>query len=174
MTIDALPPPLRPLIQEHYLDRLFEDSLHSKLGFRRIADREPVPVGIGETITKTRAGLLAPAITPLDPATDLALDDGLMPEGWSIEQYSLALNAYGATIDLNIETSLVAIGNLFLANATKLGLHALQSLDRLARNALYAVYLGGNSFVTASPDAPSTTLKVDTVVGFERPRRRSD
>jgi len=162
MTIDALPPPLRPLIQEHYLDRLFEDSLHSKLGFRRIADREPVPVGIGETITKTRAGLLAPAITPLDPATDLALDDGLMPEGWSIEQYSLALNAYGATIDLNIETSLVAIGNLFLANATKLGLHAL-----------HAVYLGGNSFVTASPDAPSTTLKVDTVVGFERPRRRS-
>ncbi len=34
MTIDSLPPPLHPLIQEHYLDRYFEDSLQSKLGFQ--------------------------------------------------------------------------------------------------------------------------------------------
>ncbi len=90
-----------------------------------------------------------------------------MPAGWSIEQYTLGIDTYGATMDLNIETSRVAIGNQVLANATRLGIHALQSLDRLARNALYAVYLGGNSFVTASPGGPSTTLTVDTVVGFE-------
>ena len=36
---------------------------------------------------------------------------------------------------MGIETSLVATNNLFLANAAKLGLHALHSLDRLARNA---------------------------------------
>jgi len=146
---------------------MFEDSLHSKLGFRRIADREPVPIGIGETISKTRAGLLVPTITPLDPATDLALDNGLTPECWSVEQYTLGIDSYGATMDLNMETSRVAIDNLFLVNTGKLALHALQSLDRLARNALYSVYLGGNSFVTTGLTAPSPTLKLDTVVGFE-------
>jgi len=167
MTIDSWPPPLQPLIQKGYLDRGFEDCLHSKLCFRTIADREPVAVGTGETITKTRAGLLAPIVTPLDPATDLALDNGLTAENWAIEQYTLGIDTYGATMDLNMETSRVAIGNQFLANATRLGLHALQSLDRLARHALYSVYLGGNSFVTASPNAPATTVRVDTVVGFE-------
>jgi len=68
---------------------------------------------------------------------------------------TLAIDTYGATIDLNRETSQVAIGNLFLANATRLGVHALQSLDRLARNALFATYLGGNSFVTSALGAPA-------------------
>ena len=80
---------------------------------------------------------------------------------------TLAIDTYGATIDLNRETSQVAIGNLFLANATRLGVHALQSLDRLARNALFATYLGGNSFVTSSLGAPASTLRVDSVLGFE-------
>jgi hypothetical protein len=167
MTINSLPPPLQPIVQDNYLDHIFEDSLCSKLGCRGIADREPVPIGIGETITKTRAGLLVPTITPLDPATDLALDNGLTPQCWSIEQFTLGIDTYGATMDLNMETSLVAIDNLFLVNAGKLAFHALQSLDRLARNALYSVTLGGNSFVTAGLGAPSSTLKVDTVVGFE-------
>ncbi len=167
MTINSLPPPLQPIVQDNYLDHIFEDSLCSKLGFRRIADREPVPISIGETITKTRAGLLVPAVTPLDPATDLALDNGLTPQCWSIEQFTLGIDTYGATMDLNMETSRVAIDNLFLVNTGKLALHALHSLDRLARNALYSVYLGGNSFVTTGLTAPSPTLKVDTVVGFE-------
>ena len=167
MAIASLPPPLQPLVQENYLDHIFEDSLHSKLGFREIADREPVAIGNGQTVTKTRTGLLAPAVIPLNPVTNLALDNGLTPDGWSIEQYSLGIDTYGATMDLNIETSRVAIDNLFLINAGKLGLQALQSLDRLARNALYSVYLGGNSFVTAGPGDPSPTLMVDTVVGFE-------
>jgi hypothetical protein len=167
MSIESLPPPLQPLIQEHYLDHYFEDSLHSKLGFRAIADREPIAVGIGETVTKTRAGLLVPTTMPLDPGTNLALDNGVTAEAWAIEQYTLAINTYGATIDLNRETSQVAIGDLFLTNASKLGLHALQSLDRLARNALFAAYLGGNSFVTIGLSTAATTLQVDSVVGFE-------
>ena len=167
MSIASLPSPLQPLIQKGYLDRSFEDGLYSKLCFRTVADREPVAIGTGETITKTRAGLLAPAVTPLDPATDLALDNGLTAESWTIEQYTLGIDTYGATMDLNVETSQVTIGNQFLTNATRLGLHALQSLDRLARNALYSVYLGGNGFVTTGLTTQSPTLKVDTVVGFE-------
>ncbi len=61
----------------------------------------------------------------------------------------------------------VAIGNLFLENASKLGLRALQSRDRLARKALFATYPGGNSVVTAGLGTAAPTLRVDSVVGFE-------
>ncbi len=135
--------------------------------FRAIADRETVLVGIGETVTKTRTGLLIPAVTPLDSTLNLALDNGLTPACWSVEQYTLALESYGATMDLNLETSRVAIRDQFLVNANRLGIHALQSLDRLARNALFATYLGGHSFITASLPAPTATVRVDSVMGFE-------
>jgi N4-gp56 family major capsid protein len=167
MTIDTLPASLRPLIQDKFLDHGFEIGLQSRLGFRAIADREPIAVGIGETLTKTRVGLLVPSTTPRDPATNQALDNGLAPQDWAIEQYSVRLDSYGGTLDLNRETSLVAIGPLFLENAKKLGLQALQSLDRLARNALYGAYLGGNSVVTATLGVAGPSLQVDSVAGFE-------
>ncbi len=170
MTIDSLPPSLQPLVQEKFLHRHFAAGLQSKLAFRAIADREHIPIGVGETLTRTRAGLLLPVTTPLDPAdpaTNLGLDNGVEPQNWGVEQYTVTLNAYGGTMDLNMETSRVAIGSLFIENSTKLGVQALQSLDRLARNALYGVYLGGSSFVTVSPGAHVTRLNVDNVVGFE-------
>ncbi len=74
MAIDSLPPDLQPLIQNRYLYHAFKDGLQSKLGFRAIADREPFAIGIGETVTKTRAGPLAPSVTPLDPSSNQALD----------------------------------------------------------------------------------------------------
>ena len=167
MTIDTLPASLQPLIQDKFLDHGFKIGLQSKLGFRAIADREPIAIGIGETLTKTRAGLLVPSTAPLDPATNHALDNGLAPQNWTLEQYSLRLDTYGGTMDLNRETCLVAIDSLFLENTKKLGLQALQSLDRLARNALYGTYLGGNSFVTAALGAAGPALRVDSVAGFE-------
>ncbi len=167
MGIQNLPVVLQSMIQEDWLDRQFQDGLKSKLSFRAIADREPFSIGIGETVTKTRTGLLIPTITPLDPATNLALDNGLAPQTWTVEQYTMSINAYGATMDLNMETSRVAIASLFKENAKKLGIQAIQSLDRLARNALYATYLGGNTFVTITPGAATATIHVDNVVGFE-------
>ena len=167
MTINTLPGSLQALIQNKFLHRGFEIALQSKLGFRAIADREPIAIGIGETLTKTRAGLPIPCTTPLDPTTNRALDNGLTPQGWAIEQYSLTLDTYGGTMDLNRETSRVAIGSLFLENTTKLGIQALQTLDRLARNALFGAYLGGNTFVTTTLSAAGPTLSVDSVAGFE-------
>ena len=110
---------------------------------------------------------MIPTTTPLDPSTNLALDNGLTPQNWTIEQYTLSINAYGATIDLNTETSKVAIADLFKENTIKLGTQATQSLDRLARNALYGSYLGGNTFVVTTLGAPGTAIHVDNVSGFE-------
>jgi len=167
MTIESLPLSLQPLVQEKFLDRHFAVGLQSRLGFRAIADRESIAIGNGETLTKTRAGLLMPVTAPLDPATNLGLDNGVPSQNWGVEQYTVTLNAYGGTMDLNIETSRVAIGSLFIENSKTLGVQALQSLDRLARNALYGVYLGGSSFVMVSPGADVTRLGIDNVVGFE-------
>jgi hypothetical protein len=43
----------------------------------------------------------------------------------------------------------------------------MQSLDRIARNTLYAGYLGGNTRVRTTLGAPGTTLAVDDIRGFQ-------
>ncbi len=167
MGISNFPLAIQGAIQDNFLEKALKECLRSNIAFRSIADREKFSVGIGETITKTRAGLLVPVTTPLDPSTNVALDNGLTPQSWTIEQYTLTIYAYGATMDLNMETSRVGIAELFDENNTKLVIQAKQSLDRLARNALYATYLGANSFVTTTLGAPAASVHVDSVVGFE-------
>jgi hypothetical protein len=68
MTFDDLPAPIQAAIQTGFLERRFRNALRAKLGFRAIADKEPFTAGIGETITKTRAGLLPAITTPMAPA----------------------------------------------------------------------------------------------------------
>ncbi|MGH8326841.1 MAG: DUF4043 domain-containing protein, partial [Steroidobacteraceae bacterium] len=62
MGIQNFPPALQPIIQQGFLEREFEQALRSRLGYRAVADREEIAVGIGETLTKTRAGL-KPSVT---------------------------------------------------------------------------------------------------------------
>ena len=57
MAISNFPAALVPIIQQNFLDREFGDALQSVTAFRAIADREEFSIGVGETITKTRAGL---------------------------------------------------------------------------------------------------------------------
>ena len=59
MGIQNFPASLQPIIQQGFLEREFETALTSRLGYRLIADREEFSVGIGETLTKTRAGIEA-------------------------------------------------------------------------------------------------------------------
>jgi hypothetical protein len=73
MTIESLPLSLQPLVRENVPDRHFAVGLQSRLGFRTIADRQSIAIGLGGTLTKTRAGLLVPTTRPLDPTTNLAL-----------------------------------------------------------------------------------------------------
>lgn len=167
MGIQAFPAALQPIIQQGFLEREFQDGIKSRLGFRAIADREPFPAGIGETLTKTRRGLKAPVTSPIDPSNNTNLDNGLTSSGWTVEQYVLAVNMYGDTIDLNMVTSRVGIASQFLQNAKTNGIQAAQSLDRLARNTLFSAYLGGNTRVTATLGAPATTIAVDDIRGFQ-------
>lgn len=167
MGIQNFPAALQPIIQQGFLEREFQEGLRAKLGFRAIADREPFANAVGESITKTRRGLKAAATTPLNPANNTNLDNGLTASGWTVEQYTLAINMYGDSIDLNMVTSRVGIASQFLQNARVNGEQAMRTLDVLARDSLYNAYLGGNTRVRTTLGAPAATISVDDIRGFQ-------
>lgn len=167
MAIQNFPAALQPIIQQGFLERDFQEPLQSELVYRKIADKEKFPNKIGETLTKTRNGLKAPVTTPMSPANNTNLDNGLTPSAWTVEQFTLSIAQYGDTVDLNIVNEGVGIKSQFLTNARVNGVQAAQSVDRLARNALFNGYLGGNTRVRTTLGAPATTISVDDIRGFQ-------
>jgi len=167
MGIQNFPPALQPIIQQGFLEREFEQALRSRLGYRAIADREEIAVGIGETLTKTRAGLKPSVTTPLAPASNNNFDNGLTPSTWGVEQYTITINHYAATTDLNMVTSRVGIASQFLQNAYVNGEQAARSLDELARNALFNAYFGGNTRVRTTLGTAGPAVAVDDIRGFQ-------
>ncbi len=167
MSINNLPTALQSVIQQGFLEREFQQSLRAKLGFRSIASREQFMAGIGETITKTRSGLLPAITTPMAPAANSDFTSGLTPQNYAVEQYILSINQYAGNQQLNVVTARVAIASLFLQNAKALGEQAARSVDTLAQNALFGSYLGGNTFVRVTLGAAGVTISVDDVRGFQ-------
>jgi hypothetical protein len=167
MGIQNFPLSLQPIIQQGFLEREFEQALVSRLGYRAIADREPFAVGIGETLTKTRAGLKPSVTVPLAPNTNTNLDNGLTPSTWGVEQYTITINHYASTTDLNMVTSRVGIASQFLQNAHTNGEQAARSLDEIARNALFNPYFGGNTRVRTTLAAAGPVVTVDDIRGFQ-------
>ncbi|MBV9784788.1 MAG: DUF4043 domain-containing protein [Acidisphaera sp.] len=167
MGIQNFPAALQPIIQQGFLEREFEQALRSKLGYRDCADREDFAVGIGETLTKTRAGLKPSVTVPLAPATNTNLDNGLTPQSFTVEQYTITINHYAATTDLNMVTSRVGIASQFLLNAAINGEQAARSLDELARNALFNAYFGGNTRVRTTISGAGPAMSVDDIRGFQ-------
>ena len=167
MGIQNFPTALQPIIQQNMLEREFGEPLQSKVAYRSIADREVFPNKIGESITKTRAGLKAPVTTAMTPSGNTNLDNGLTPSTFTIEQYTLTIAEYADTIDLNIVNNKVGLADQFLKNARVNGTQAKQSLDRLARNALFNAYMGGNTRVRVTLGSPNVTISVDDIRGFQ-------
>ncbi len=167
MGIQNFPAALQPIIQQGFLEREFESSLHSRLGYRMCADRQDFAVGIGETLTKTRAGLKPSVTAPIAPATNTRLDTGLTTATFGIEQYTITINHYAATTDLNMVTSRVGIASQFLLNAAINGEQAARSLDELARNALFSPYFGGNTRVRTTLASSGPAVAVDDIRGFQ-------
>lgn len=171
MSIENFPSVLQPIIQTGWLEHAFQSPLQSKLGYRAIADREAFAVNVGETITKTRTGLLSTATTPINsqavsPLAGAAaqLDNGMTPDQYGVEQFTVGLNQYGKTLNLNVVTQRVGIQNRFAQNAKVLGENAQRTMDELCRNALFGGYLSGNTYVTVA--STTTSVNVDDVRGF--------
>lgn len=166
MALNDLPASIQSVIQQGYLERQFHQALVAKLGFRAIADLEPFTAGIGETITKTRVGLLPTVTAPMAPAAVTDFTSGLTPQQYGVEQFILGVAQYSANMMLNVVTSKVAIDSLYLQNAYALGEQASRSVDTLAQRALFDAYMGGNTRVTTTLGAPGTAVHVDDVRGF--------
>jgi hypothetical protein len=127
MAIQNFPTALQSIIQQNMLERAFQQALRANLGYRSIADKEPFPVRIGETLTKTRAGLFPVITQPLAPSTNTNFDNGLSTQQWAVEQYTLTINQYAATMDLNTVTTTVGLASQFLQNAIALAEQAARS-----------------------------------------------
>jgi hypothetical protein len=106
--IEQFPATLRPIIQQGFLTREFEQALKSRAGFRLCADRIETAVEPGGSGEDT-------------PDNEIAAFD---------------VNHCAATSDLAVVTARAGIASQFLQNAYTNGERAARSLDELARNAL--------------------------------------
>ena len=167
MAFNNLPAAIQSVIQAGFLEHRFQMPLKAKLGFRDIADAEDFTANIGETITKTRTGLLPAITTAMSPAANSDITSGLTPQNYSVEQYILQIAQDAANMQLNIVTQKVAVSDLFLRNAYNLGEQAFRSVDTLAQQALFNTYMGGNTRVRTTLGSPALTIAVDDVRGFQ-------
>jgi len=168
MAVNNLPADIQSIIQQGYLEREWEDALRAYMGFRAIADRSQFPVGVGETISRTRPGLIAPNMTPLAPASNTDLTSGMTPQNYSVEQFTIAIDQYSfGQTQLNLVTSKVAIQEQFLLNSAQVAYACRLGLDLLCERTLFSAYLGGNTVVSTTLTVASTSVLVNDIRGFQ-------
>jgi hypothetical protein len=155
----TLPAAIQAIMQNGILDRTFRDALVPSFLFPAIADNEPWQGSLGDTKTFTRKGLISPTTTPLAGA-DIA-----GASTYTIEQWSVTMDQYGISVDTNMLQSAMTLASKFLADVQTLGINAGQSLNRIARNKMYAAYMGGRTWATAGAST-DTTIAVQEVAGF--------
>lgn len=168
MGFSVLPSNLDIAVQKGMLAKRFEMALKAELGYRNAADRVVFPGRYGTTITRTRPGRLGIVTTPVNPATNIPLTNGLTPSSYQVEQYTTTTQLWAASAEpLNLIDDETAIASIFLQNAENLGEQAFRSLDGLVLNTLQDAYLGGNTVVNATLGAPAASVSVDDIRGFQ-------
>lgn len=164
----ALPTPIQLLIQEKWLERVVMDGLSSKRAYRRLADKEDFPGGIGETVTKTRQARKPARIKKLDPTNMLTQNNGPTASTVGYEQFTLTLADYGDKIALNIRQDEVKYKGEFLRNGGLNADQAAATLEFLSRNELHNKYMAGDTVVCTNIGASTTTTcRVNDIRGFE-------
>lgn len=167
MTFNNLPASLQSVIQQNFLERAFMQALRANLGFRAIADKEPFKAGIGETVTKTRRGLLSPKTTPISTPANTDITSGLTANNYSVEQFTLGIAQYADMMQLNLVANAVAIVPQFLQNVSAQGEQAARTIDMLAQQALFNSYMGGQTRVITTLGSNGATIHVDDIRGFQ-------
>lgn len=164
----VLPSNLAIAVQQGMLEKRFEKALKAQLGYRASADRVLFPGQIGTTITRTRPGRLNPVTTPMNPATNVPLTNGLTAGNYEVEQYTTTVQGWAGSVPpLNLIDDETAIASIFLQNAENLGEQVFRSLDQLVLNTYQDAYLSGNTHVNATLGAPGATVSVDDIRGFQ-------
>lgn len=166
MTFGPFPAAVQNAIQQNMLEKAFIEPLLNKLVYREISEKEDFKGRIGYTYTKTRMGLMVPNMTPLDPSTNTNIDNGLTPQNYADEQYTLGIAQYPQVApNVNLMDDEVSIASFMMANSDRLGIVTATTADRLSRNALFNAYMSGNTFLTTT--ATSASQPVDDTRGFQ-------
>jgi hypothetical protein len=168
MSIDSVPAVQSIIEQTGLLERAFHGPLMAKLAYSRLAEEEMFPNGIGETLTKSKPALfpLASALTPMNPANNTGLDNGLSDVYFPFEQYQLGISEYALSTTVNIMQDATLIQKIFLQNYVQLGEHAGRTIDGLCSQAVHSAYDAGNTFATVAASS-GTTITVDNINGFD-------
>lgn len=156
----GVPSQVLELNQKGLLERAFHDGLFPNLAYRAEAMPEEWPANTGQQQFMTRPGLLPTVVTPIPVGQDP------VPQEVPFEQWIATLNQFTGTIDTHMPTSTTANANLYLRRIHLLGLQAGQSVNQIARNALFQAYLSGSTVCTTVILTTDTTLHVAALNGF--------
>lgn len=156
----GVPAAVLELNQKGLLERAFHDGLFPALVYRSEALAEEWPANTGNQLFMSRPGLLTPVTTPNVPGTDP------VPQAVPFEQWIAELNQFTGTIDIDMPTAVTSNANLFLRFIHQLGLQAGQSINRIARNALFKAYLSGQTVTSAAILITDTSIQVSALNGF--------
>ena len=168
MAINDFPAALQGVIQQNFLNREFEEGLDSILAYRLCAIPESIPARIGEQLTRTRKGRMAPTTIPLVPANVAAnIDNSLTPGSFTMEQYTYFVNEYAQTVDVDLLGEMVGVADQMIAFSRNNGVAAAQSLERIAKYSLFAAYNTGNSWITKGSTPTTTSIHLDDIRGFQ-------
>lgn len=151
---------VQDLQQQGLLERAVHDALVPKLIFRQESSVEEWPANTGQTITMSKPGLIQPDTTPLQPGQD----PGVVTVPY--EQWQAELNKFAKSINTHIPTATTAAINTFLRNVKQLGIGGAMSVNRLARNAIFLPYLGGQTVSLTSIGTTDLTIRVASLNGF--------
>lgn len=153
-------PQIQAILQDNTLQRVFQDALFPELFFRKEAQAEKFAGKIGETLTRTRTGLLAVNLVPLVPGNDPGVNT------YGVEQWTVNPNQYGNSVDTSMPADRAALASKVLEDTKKVGLNAGETLNRLTRNALYRAYTAGNTNATIIQAIGAVAVHVASINGF--------
>lgn len=159
-------PAVRKLVQDGIIARKFFDGLFPSLLYINEFEGNDETFGDQEGDTKifTGKGLIKPSTRPRKPGEDLRLRQ------LNYEQWLVSIQKHGEAIDSDMPTSTTAAASLFLSNGHSIGLQAGQSMNLLARNALFNAALAGHTVADGAVNN-GTTLRVKRLNGFTTARR---
>jgi hypothetical protein len=153
--------------QPHFLERKIRESLLPTYVFRpKVVDaRDWFDANIGETKTFTRRALIAPNTTPLNPADNTGLDNGMTADARSFEQWTATLTRWPGFIPTNITGQEALIADLYLDNVFAIAQKAGSSLELVCAQRIWQAYDSGDSFINTIGTGVGT-VAVDNVNGF--------
>jgi hypothetical protein len=168
-------------LQGGYLEKAYQPGLEPNEAYGLACSPLTLPAHTGDTLTRTKPGLLGSKEDPVDPSVAVGLQNGMTDQQWGNEQYTVTMELFNGTVPIDIKTSPMGITDRTRQGFKGIAKQSLQSVDKYRRNILlgglvvskgslklFSGYAGGNTVVTGAGNTSTTSIPVDDVSGFTR------